>query len=70
MLCVITVAWFSNWIIGFLCIAEILFAKITADYFDHVVVGSHLYEWNTLNYLIIYLIVCILAGGLKKVLSK
>jgi hypothetical protein len=70
MLCVITVSWFSNRIIGILCIAEILFAKITADHFDHVVVGSHLYEWNTFNYLIIYLIVCILVGGLKKVLSK
>jgi len=67
-LCVIT--WFTNIYFGILCVFETLISKITADYFDHIKIGSHLYEWNAINYLIVYLVVCILVGNLRKALSK
>ena len=70
MLCLIVVTWFSNRIIGTICVIEILSAKVTADYFDNIKIESHLYEWNLLNYFIIYLITCILVVSLKKALSK
>ena len=65
-----SVTWFSNLCIGVLCVTEIMFAKITADYFDKIKIGSHVYEWNMLNYLLMYLIVCLLVGKVKSSLSK
>jgi hypothetical protein len=70
ILCICVVTWFTNIPIGILCIIEIIFSKTTVDYYDHIKIGSHLYEWNTFSYLIIYLVLCILVGSLKKVLSK
>jgi hypothetical protein len=70
ILCLIVVTWLTNSLIGIICIVEIIFAKTTADYFDHIKIGSHLYGWNLLNFLFIYIIVCILVGSLKKALSN
>jgi hypothetical protein len=68
--CICTVTWYTNLIIGMLSVAEIIFAKTTADYYDNVKIGSHLYEWNTFSYLLIYIIVCVLVGSLKRILFK
>ena len=70
ILCLCIVTWYNGVTIGMLCIIELIFAKTTADYYDHVKIGSHLYEWNTLNYILIYIVVCVLVGKLRKVLSK
>lgn len=70
ILCICVVTWFTNILIGILCIIEIIFSKTTADYYDHIKIGSHLYEWNTFSYIVIYLVLCIMVGNLKKVLSK
>jgi hypothetical protein len=70
ILCICLVTWYTNTIVGILCIIEIVFAKTTADYYDQVKIGSHLYEWNTLNFVLIYLIICMLVSKLKKVLTK
>jgi hypothetical protein len=70
IVCLCVVTWFTGTFIGLLCVMELIFAKITADYYDHIKVGSHLYEWSTLNYLLIYFVVCLLVGKLKTVLSK
>jgi hypothetical protein len=68
--CLLVVTWYTNIFIGLLCVLEIVMAKLSADYFDHIKIGSHQYEWNTLNNIFIYLIVCILASRLKKVLTE
>jgi len=68
ILCLCT--WYTNVYIGILCVTEIMFAKITADFYDNIKIGTHLYEWNSLSFLLMYLITCILVGKLKKVLSK
>lgn len=70
ILCLCLVTWYTSTLIGMLCVVELIFAKTTADYYDLVKIGSHLYEWNTLNYVFIYIIICLLVGKLKKVLSK
>jgi hypothetical protein len=70
ILCLCVVTWHTNTFIGILCVVELILAKTTADYYDHIKIGSHLYEWNTLNYILIYFIVCLLVGKLKKVLSN
>jgi hypothetical protein len=70
ILCLCLVTWFTGTYIGLLCVVEVIFAKITADYYDQIKVGSHLYEWNTLNFIVIYIVICLLVGKLKKVLSK
>jgi len=41
-------------------------AKTAADFYDNIKIGSHLYEWNSLNYLVMYLIICVLVGLVKK----
>jgi len=69
ILCVCVVTWFTNTFIGTVCVVEIILAKTTADYYDHIKVGSHLYEWNTFSYLLMYLVVCLLVRKLKKALS-
>ena len=69
ILCVCVVTWFTNTFIGTVCVVEIMLAKTTADYYDHIKIGSHLYEWNTFNYLVMYLVVCLLVRKLKKALS-
>lgn len=70
ILCICFVTWHTNTFIGILSVIEIIFAKTTADYYDQIKIGSHLYEWNTLNYIFIYFITCVLVGKLKKVLTK
>jgi hypothetical protein len=70
ILCLCVVTWFAGTFIGILCVIELIFVKTAADYYDHVKIGSHLYGWNTLNYIFIYFIVCLLVGKLKKVLSN
>jgi hypothetical protein len=65
-----TVTWFTDVSIGVLCVIEIIVAKVTADYFDKIKIGSHIYEWNTINYLIMYLIVCLLVCKLKRALTR
>lgn len=69
LLCVGLVAWYTNALLGMLCVLEILFAKTVADYYCQVKIGTHLYEWNALSDVIIYVIVCLLVVKLKKVLS-
>ncbi|MDR3581192.1 MAG: hypothetical protein P4L44_14620 [Oryzomonas sp.] len=68
--CVCVVTWFTNTFIGVVCVTEIMLAKTTADYYDHIKVGTHLYEWNTLSHLVMYLVVCILVRKLKKTLTR
>jgi uncharacterized membrane protein len=64
------VTWFTNKLFGVICVIEIIFAKTTADYYDNVKIGTHIYEWNAFNYIFVYLVVCVLVGALKKALSK
>ena len=68
--CLGIVTWYTSRSIGVVCIFEIVLAKILADYFDNVKIGTHLYGWNALDYILVYIIVCLLVGNLKKVLSK
>ena len=70
ILCLCVVTWFTGTTVGLLCVAEVIGAKITADYYARIEIGSHLYEWNMLNFIFIYIVVCLLVGKLKKVLSK
>lgn len=70
ILCLCVVTWYNGTFVGMLCVIELFFAKTTADYYDNIKIGSHLYGWNALNYLLIYFLVCLLVGKLKKVLSK
>lgn len=69
LLCIGMVTWHTNMVFGILCVIEIFFAKTTADYFCQIKVGTHLYEWNSLNDIIIYLLVCLLVDKLRKVLT-
>lgn len=70
ILCICLVTWYASTFLGILCVVEILFAKTTADYFDKIKVGSHLYEWAAFNNIVIYVIICLLAGKVKKELMK
>ena len=70
ILCLCAVTWYTSTLFGLLCVAELISAKVTADYYDKVKIGSHLYEWNTLNYLFIYIIICLLIGKVRKLLSQ
>ena len=70
MLCIIVATWFTNTYIGLICVVEVVFVKTVADYYDNIRVGSHLYEWNTVNYILFYLITCLLIGKLKTLLTK
>jgi hypothetical protein len=70
MLCIIGATWFTNTYIGLLCVIEVVFVKVAADYYDNIRVGSHIYEWNTVNYIVFYLITCVLIGKLKSLLTK
>lgn len=70
MLCIIVATWFTNTYIGLICVVEVVIVKIMADYYDNIRVGSHLYEWNTVNYFVIYLVTCLLIGKLKSLLTK
>ncbi len=70
MFCVIFVTWFTNGIIGALCILEIIFAKSTADYLDHVNIMTFVYDWNSFYSIVVNIIVCILIVKLKKTLLK
>ncbi len=70
ILCLCVVTWYTGTLIGLLCVIELIFAKTTADYYDHIKMGSHFYKWNTFNFILIYFVVCLLVGKLKKVLSK
>lgn len=70
MFCVLAVTWFANGYIGSLSITEIVFAKAAADHYDKVDIASRLYCWNSLNYLLVNIIACVLAVRLKKALSK
>ena len=70
ILCICLVTLYTDIILGILCVIEILCAKTTADYYDHIKIGSHLYGWNMLNYVFIYLVVCLLVGKLRMILNK
>lgn len=70
ILCICLVTWYTGTFVGMFCVFEILFAKTTADYYDQIKIGAHLYEWNAVNYALIYIIVCVLAGRLKRALTK
>ena len=70
IVCISVVTWYTNIYLGIFCVLEIMLARTTADYYDHVKIGSHLYEWNSLNFLIIYLVICVLVTLIKKALSK
>ena len=67
--CLAFVTWYTNRSIGFLCIFEIIVTKTLADYYDYVKIGTHLYGWNALDYILVYIAVCLLVANLKKVLS-
>ena len=69
ILCICLVTWYTNTFLGLLCVGEIAIAKMSADYCDKIKIGSHLYEWNMLNNIFIYLIVCFLVRKIKKSLS-
>lgn len=70
ILCLCIATWYCGTVIGVVSVLEIIAAKISADYFDNIKVGTHLYEWNTFSYLIMYLVLCIVVGSLKKALTK
>ncbi len=67
--CVGAVTWHTSRTIGVLCLLEIILAKTLADYYDHIKIGTHLYGWNALDYILVYFVVCLLVGNLKKVLK-
>jgi hypothetical protein len=69
LLCICLVAWHTNTFLSILCIIEIFLAKTTADYFCKVEVGTSVYEWNALNYILILVVISLLVRKLKKVLS-
>jgi len=60
IICLCAVTWYTSIFIGVLCIIEIIFAKTTADYYDQIKIGTHLYEWNTFSYLFMYLVVSVI----------
>ncbi|BCS55950.1 hypothetical protein [Geobacter sp. SVR] len=68
--CLCAVTWYTNRLIGMICILEFILAKTTADYYDQVKIGSHLYEWNTFNYVVMYVVICLCVGKLKKSLYR
>ena len=68
--CLGFVTWYTSRSIGMLYILEIILTKTLADYYDQVRIGTHLYGWNALDYILVYLILCLLVGKLKKVLSQ
>lgn len=70
ILCICLVTWYTNTFIGAFCVIEILLAKTTADYYDQIKIGSHLYGWSTVNYVLIYIVVCVMAGKLKRALTQ
>lgn len=70
MLCIIAATWFTNTYIGLICVLEVVIVKVAADYYDNIKVGTHLYGWNTLNYIGFYLVTCLLIGKLKNLLTK
>jgi hypothetical protein len=70
MLCLCLTTWYTGTKIGLVCVIEIMFAKTTADYFDHIKTGSHVYELNPVIYLAFYLVVCLSIQKLKKIISK
>lgn len=70
IICLCVITWYSNILVGIICLIEVILAKTSADYFDHIKVGTHLYEWNLFNYFFIYLIMCFLVVKLKNALSK
>jgi hypothetical protein len=70
LLCMCLVTWYTNTLLGMLCVVEIFLAKTSADYFCQIKVGTHLYEWNALNEALMFTVVCILVSKLKKVLTS
>jgi hypothetical protein len=70
ILCICLTTWYTSTTIGLLIVVEILLAKTTADYFDHIKIGSHLYGLNAIIYLMIYFVVCISVSKLKSLMSK
>ena len=69
IVCLCFVAWNTCKAISLLCVFEIISAKVSADFFDNVKIGSHLYEWNTFNYVLMYLVVWGLTVKLKATLT-
>ena len=70
VLCVFFVTWYTDGVIGILCITEILLTKITADYYDNINILSVVYDSNIFYTILTNVIVCVLVIKLKKALSK
>ncbi len=70
ILCICAVTWYTNLVLGALCVIEIISAKVTADYYCNIKVGTHLYEWKAMNFFFICIVVCVLSGSVKRLLSK
>ncbi len=70
ILCICVVTWYTNLFLGLLCIVEIIVSKITADYYDNIKIGTHLYGWSAVNFIFICIVISLLVVNLKKVLIK
>ena len=70
LFCVFFVTWYTNGILGIICILEIVLTKLTADYYDKINILSGFYDWNIFNTILVNFIVCVLVIKLKKALNK
>ncbi len=70
ILCLCAVTWYTSTAFGMLCVVELVGAKVTADYYDKIKVGSHLYEWSTVNYILIYIVITLLIGKVRQLLTR
>lgn len=66
LICVILVTWLAGSGVGLVCIAEILTAKIMADYNLDLGLNPLVNWWNHTSSVVINLIVWLLVGQLKK----
>ena len=60
--------WRTTTWIGLVCVAEVVFVKLFADYYDGYSISTNIYEWNSFSYAFIYTITCLLIGKLKSIL--
>ena len=62
--------WRTNTYIGLLCVTEVVFVKLFADYYDGFSINTNIYEWNSFSYAFIYTVTCLLTGKLKSIINK
>jgi hypothetical protein len=62
--------WRTGTWIGLVCVAEVVFVKLFADYYDGFTINTNLYEWNSFSYAFIYTVTCVLIGKLKNIINK